>query len=181
MMRFSFRGLLFSCMLLVPLSAACGGEEAEDAEVAPVVETEPATTAAGTVTEVPAEIAGPSRDYIASFDGEDPAAVGRFFTEDAVVTDADSTFTGRAQIQERWVAPNLPVVSDLRVSEQRFERTGEDIVESGRHNLMVTPPGQSAQTGGGSYTNTWTRAPDGTWKIRSATIQPDEAQATNQG
>ena len=181
MMRSPSRILLFSCALLVPLLAACADEEAQEPEVAPVVVTEPATTAAGTTTEAPAEIAGPNRDYIASFNGEDPAAAGAFFTEDAVVIDDDSTYTGRAQIQERWVTPNLPVISDLRVSEQRFERTGEAIVESGRYNLMVTPPGQSAQAVGGSYSHTWTRAPDGTWKIRSATIRSDEPQATNQG
>ena len=172
---FRSRLLALACLLLVPLAQACTADEPGEAELPPPTldEPAPAATPAATAAEAPAELRGVWDQYLAAWNADDPAALGAFFTEDATVQANDSTYTGRAAIQDRWLARNLPVLSNLQPTPERFQQTGTDIVEEGRYSFLSTPPEGTAETVTGQYTTTWTRAADGTWKVRSITVRAD--------
>lgn len=170
MLSFRSRGIL-SFALVLPLLAACGGDDAEDIEVAPV--TEAPVEADADMTAAPPEIASQSDAYGAAWNGEDPAAVAAFFTEDATVTAGDSTYTGREEIQQGWVAPALPGITDLTATEATYERQGDQIIESGRFSYTATAEDGSTQQATGSFTHTWVQDTDGTWRIRAVEVQSD--------
>ncbi|CAN5515184.1 hypothetical protein BH24GEM3_BH24GEM3_19070 [soil metagenome] len=168
------RTVTLACLLLLPLALGCAREEPREADVIPragETAAAPATTAAG--AEMPAELSGAWNASIRAWNQDDPAALAAHYTEDAVVQAGDSTYNGRAAIQQRWLARNLPVISDLQATSESFNRQGSDIEESGRYTMRVTPPQGAPETQTGSYTQTWTRATDGNWRIRSSTIRPD--------
>jgi ketosteroid isomerase-like protein len=174
---FRSRSLALTCLLLVPLAQACTADEPGETELPPPALEEPAPAAApaATTAEAPAELRGTWDRYLAAWNAEDPAALGAFFTEDATVQSGDSTYTGRTAIQDRWLARNLPVLSNLQPTPERFQQTGTDLVEEGRYTFLASPPQGAPETVTGRYTTTWTRAPDGTWKVRSVTIREDAA------
>ena len=122
---------------------------------------------------------GPARDvrvtssrFMTSWNGEDPATLGAFFTSDAIVTAGDSTYRGSQDVQTRWLTPALPVMSDLSLTNQVWEGSGSTIFESGSYRYTATVAGQSAQPVGGTYKITWVRQPDGTWRARTMVVTP---------
>ena len=172
------RFLVPACLLALPLLQACAAEEPEEAEVPPpALEAPAASLPAATGAEVPADLRSAHEQYLAAWNAEDPAAVAAFFEEGATVQTGDSTYTGRAAIQDRWLARNLPVVNDLQIAPERFQQNGAEIVEEGRYTFQATPPQGETETVRGRYTSSWTRTPEGAWKVRRATIQPDAPQS----
>jgi ketosteroid isomerase-like protein len=160
-----------TCALLVPFIAACGTDEPDDADIMPAAE-ESAVDAAD--TDLPAELTSANEAYAAAWNGEDADAVAAHFTEDAVVVEGDSTYTGRAEIRDRWIGINLPAINSLSMSNETFDWVGEDVLASGDYTLMVTMPDATEPTEmGGTYSDTWTRGADGTWMISNTEIRPD--------
>lgn len=170
--------LRFACVLLLPLAAACARDEADQAAVPPAAEpapgAQPTTAAAGARAEVPAELRSTWDQFLAAWNGDDAGRLASFYTEDAVAQVGDSTYTGRAAIQQRWLANALPTISDLDATPENFDQRDNEIVSSGRYRLMSTAQGGAPQPGGGRYTATWTRAPDGSWKVRSHITRSDQ-------
>ena len=170
MLSIRHRGIL-SLALALPLLAACGGDEADELDVPPV--TEAPVEAEADVTTAPTEIAAQSEGYAAAWNAEDPAAVAAFFTEDATATAGDSTYTGRDEIQQGWIAPALPGISDLTATESSYERQGDQIIESGRFSYTATAEDGSTQQATGTFTHVWVQDADGTWRISSVDVQSD--------
>lgn len=171
MLSIRSRWTILPLALALPLMTACGGD-ADDAEVAPPVAEAPAEMDA-TTSEPPAEIASQTEQYAAAWNGEDPAAIAAFYTEDATVTAGDSTYAGREAIQQRWIAPAIPVLSDLTPTEASYERRGDEIIETGRLTYMATTEDGSTEQVSGTFSHTWVRDADGTWRLRSVDIQED--------
>lgn len=172
MLSIRSRGTILSFAMVLPLLAACGGDEPEEVEVAEPVAEAPATVEAG-ITAAPAEIAGQSEAYAAAWNTDDPGTLAAFFTEGATVTAGDSTYTGREEIESGWIAPGVEGVSDLTVSETTYERRGDQIIETGRFSYTATAEDGTTQQATGTFTHTWAQDADGTWRISSADIQPD--------
>jgi ketosteroid isomerase-like protein len=163
------RSTLFAC-LLVTLSAAC----ARDADDTPPPAAEPAEAPGatpGTATMPPA-LASRVEQYTNAWNGGDVAAVAEYFAEDATAQVGDSTYTGRQQIQAGWLQ-NVPNITGLVINETNFEQRGEDYHSAGTYTHDPIPSGPSAGNAGGRYSATWTRSPDGQWRIRSTEVMPD--------
>jgi uncharacterized protein (TIGR02246 family) len=164
---------LFTLGLIFPLAMGCapdGNDTVPAAEPAPTAET--AEMQADDPTAVPQELAARWEEYIAAWNGDDPAAVAEFFTADATATFGDDTFTGRQEIQSGWLQ-NVPDINNLEAPYASAEQRGEDYVFEGTytHEPFETEEGPSGT--GGSHVSTWTQDADGQWQIRSAEVMPD--------
>ena len=67
---------------------------------------------------------------------------------------------------------------DLTVTETNTERRGDDWHVAGTFRQTVTQPGAEPVAGSGRYSVTWTRTPEGQWRIRSSEVIRD-AQPQN--
>jgi uncharacterized protein (TIGR02246 family) len=163
---------LLTLTLILPLAAACA-RDADDT----VPAAEPAQAPATDQGAMPQELAGRTEQYTAAWNGNDPAAVAAFFTEDATARVGDDTFTGRQEIQSGWLQ-NVPNVNNLATRETRTEQRGQDYHSEGTytHDAFQTDAGPSGT--GGRYTITWTRDADGQWRIRSSEVMPDAPPQT---
>lgn len=131
----------------------------------------PASAAQAGGVQVPAELRAAHAGYLAAWNGEDPAAVGAFFTDDVHGVIGDEVMHGRAALVSGWVSPNLPGLSDLTVMFESFTPGGgNQITEVGRYRFRASQPGAAPVTMGGTYTNVWTRQPDGSWRISATTV-----------
>jgi len=161
---------VFACSLLLPL-AACAPDTEE--EGVPPVEEMPTMMPAA-----PAELVSAEQSYIAAWNGTDAAAAGEFFLEDATAMLGDSTYTGRADIVARWIAPNVATVSELTVTESLSEQRGEEWYTEGTYQHKSQPADGTEMTdASGRYMHTWARTPEGQWKIRMAHVIPDAPAA----
>lgn len=132
---------------------------------APTQPADQAPEVAGMMSQPPAEIASVYPQYLAAWQGTDPAAIAAFFAQEAVVTVPDgTTFTGKADIQSRWIAPGLPTMSEFNVVPESFEMSGDRITETGTFSFRQTSEGESEMVSG-SYQEVWQRQPDGAWLI----------------
>jgi uncharacterized protein (TIGR02246 family) len=166
------RTALLTFALLVPL-AACGRDDDANRQLA-LDEPQPTTQAspAGTA-QLPEDLQRRTEEYLRAWNGNDPAAVAPFFTEDAVAIVNDSTYAGRAEIQRGWLAPSVPVVSNLQLTQvDTQDERGDEVVVRGRHTYTARPPQEQEQQGAGSHEVVWTRV-GGNWQIRSTTVRDD--------
>lgn len=123
---------------------------------------------------VPAELRAAHAGYLAAWNAEDPQAVGAYFTADTHGEISDSVYHGRDRIVAGWVAPNLPVLSDLRPTPTSFITSGNQITETGTYRFRASPPGGTPMVVGGRYVHVWTRQPDGSWRITAMTVSGAE-------
>jgi ketosteroid isomerase-like protein len=154
----------FAAFLLLFTFAACAPADRDEAEP---IDDEAADAP-------PAELTSTADRYVAAWNGEDPAAVAEFYTENASVTVGDTTYQGQADIEQEWVGQTLPVISDLRETESSWESMNGDWRNQGRYTGMMNLPDQDAFEAPGSYNHEWTEDADGQWRIRSSNVQPDE-------
>ncbi|MBA2671736.1 MAG: nuclear transport factor 2 family protein, partial [Gemmatimonadetes bacterium] len=110
--------------------------------------------------------------YIAAWNGNDPAAVAEFFTADATARVGDDTFTGRQEILNGWLQ-NVPNINNLQSRETRTEQRGQEYLFEGTytHATFQTEEGPSGTSG--RFANTFTQDADGQWRIRLAEVLPD--------
>jgi uncharacterized protein (TIGR02246 family) len=161
---------LFTLSLIVPLAVGCA-RDAEDtvpaADWAEAPATDPAT--------MPQELAARSEQYTAAWNGNDPAVVAGFFTDDATARVGDDTFTGRQEIESGWLVL-VPDINNLQIQETRTERRGQDYYSEATytHAPFQTEDGPSGTSG--RYAVTWTQGADGQWRIRSSEVMPDAPQ-----
>jgi uncharacterized protein (TIGR02246 family) len=159
---------LFTLTLIVALAVGCAPDD--DYDTVPAEET--AEAPATDPTAVSQEIAARSEQYIAAWNGNDPAAVAEFFTADATARVGDDTFTGRQEIQSEWLQL-VPDINNLQTHETRTEQRGQDYVFGGTytHAPFQTEEGPSGTSG--RHAITWTLDADGQWRIRSTEVMPD--------
>ncbi|HSJ15994.1 MAG TPA: nuclear transport factor 2 family protein [Longimicrobiales bacterium] len=161
------RSTVLAGFLLLPL-AACA-PDAEQEENPP-----PAAQELGAPTEQPPEdLIRIGDEYVAAWNGEDAAAVSAFFMEDAVVRVGDETYSGRQEIETRWVLPSLPAISDLEITETNTERRGDEWYRAGTYRHQVIEEGAEPFTATGRYLTIWARTPDGQWRIRTEEVTAD--------
>jgi uncharacterized protein (TIGR02246 family) len=156
-----------ACGLLLVLVAQACTSDAPESDAPP--------SDAGDAVSGEAEIRSTGARVVAAWNGDDPAAVAAYYTSDAVVT-ADSTYRGRDEIRDRWVAPLLPLLADLAVSDVEVTETGEGYTATGRYSYMLTLPDSSPVQVNGTYRNTW-RQENGTWLIASSGLEIDGPEA----
>lgn len=158
---------------LLLLAQACSEKPADAAAAA---DTTTGTMAAPAASATPPELAARSADMIAAWNQEDVAAAVGFFTDSATAMVDDSTYVGVAAIRDRWIAPGLPLVSDLTVTDQAFTGSGTSMTETGRFSETLTLPGQAPAPNTGSYSAEWTNV-NGTWRIGRFTVVTDKPAA----
>jgi uncharacterized protein (TIGR02246 family) len=163
---------LLTLSLIIPLAMACAPAAEDTAPAA-----EPAAAPAADLATMPQELAGRVEQYTAAWNGNDPAAVAAFFTDDATARVGDDTFTGRQEIQGGWLQ-NVPNINNLQIHETRTEQRGQDFYSEGTytHDAFQTDAGPSGTSG--RYAATWTQDADGQWRIRSSEVMPDAPPQT---
>lgn len=124
-----------------------------------------------------AEVEQQTERVIAAWNGDDPAAVAALYAVDAVVS-ADSTYTGRDEIRDRWAAPALPALSDLVISETSLTESGEGFVGTGRYTYMLTMADAAPVQVNGTFRTTWKRE-NGAWVIASEHLTVDGPEAAD--
>ena len=159
-------GRVARAVLLVLAAQACTSDAPESD--APL-------SGAGDAASAEAEIRATGARVVAAWNAEDPAAVASYYTSDAIVT-ADSTYRGRDEIRDRWVAPMLPRLADLAVRDVVVTETGEGYTATGRYSYVLTLPDSSPVQVNGTYRNTW-RQENGTWLIASSGLEIDGPEA----
>lgn len=149
----------------VPVSApGPAPEPAAEPTVAPA-----AAPAAAQVT-LPTEIATVHPTLIRAWQGTDVAVFQPLFADSAVVVTPDARYTGWTEIRTGWIEPSLPGMSAFVATPTAFTREGDVIVETGTYSFnMKQDTGVQAMKG--TYTQRWSRMPDGSWRITSVTIQ----------
>jgi uncharacterized protein (TIGR02246 family) len=172
-MHSSTRSTLLTC-LVVALTAGCARDT--DETFPPAGEPAGSPAAAGDVN-MPPELASRVEQYTAAWNGSDPAAVAEYFTEDATVRVGDETYTGRQEIQTGWLQ-NVPNISNLAINETTVEQRGQDYHSAGTYTHDPLAGGPNAGNAGGRYSVTWTRSPDGQWRIRSSEVMSDAQPQT---
>ena len=155
--------------------AGCTEKKADDTGAAAVdtaMVTAPAPAPAATVTPAPppAELRSRSDAFVASWNRKSPTGVAAFYASDAVVHDPDSTYTGRADILKRWIAPGLPMLSNLAVSNQTFTGTADMMTENGSYTEKMTMPKKAPADHNGTYTITWEKA-GADWMVKEMTVR----------
>jgi uncharacterized protein (TIGR02246 family) len=155
---------LLTFALLLPFAAAC--DPAPDADRGPAAAEEPAGEPA------PAGLRAATDRYVAAWNGDDPAALAELYTDDATATAFDHTLRGRDEIERGWLQ-NVPIISDLRLTEESVRRTGDDWRSEGRFALTVSVPDADPFEQTGDYGITWTREAGGEWRIRASELEPD--------
>lgn len=166
-------GTLLSCALLVPFLAACPNRDADrgaTGALAAGAETGPGADAG----QPPADLIDTAESARMAWNGTDAAAVARFYTEDATVTTNDSTYRGRADIEQRWVAPGVQGVHDLQGRNERMEAHGGDFVQSGDYHFTGALPDGQPVEGSGTFRTTWTRTQAGEWRIREQEVRSND-------
>ena len=153
--------------LLLALAAQACTSDAPESDAPP--------SAAGDAVSAEAEIRSTEARVVAAWNGDDPAAVAAYYTSDAIVT-ADSTYRGRDDIRDRWVAPMLPLLADLAVSDVEVTETGGGYTATGRYSYVLTLPDASPVQVNGTYRNAW-RQENGTWLIASSGLEIDAPEA----
>src|SRR5512142_731702 len=122
--------------------AGCTEKKAPDTGAAAVdtamVTTPAPAPAATTPAPPPAELRSRSDAFVASWNKKSAAAIAAHYATDAVVHDPDSTYTGRADILKRWIAPGMPMLSNLAVTNQVFTGTGDTMTEAGNYSETIT-------------------------------------------
>lgn len=104
--------------------------------------------------------------YVAAWNGTDRAALAAYFAEDAQVIFRDYTLTGRAQIEERWLAEDVGKVSGLVMTAGRVTRDGDEVTEAGSATLRFRRGDGEYGQETGRYEHVWKLQTDGTWKLR---------------
>ena len=165
------RTLTLAGCLLLPL-AACAPETEVEETPAPITEELPATETA------PVELAQAADAYVAAWNSDDLAALTAFFIEDATAQIGDQAYTGREALVTNWLQPRQAISSDLASNQTSAERSGDDWRLAGTFTVTVTEPGAEPVSTGGRYVNTWTRTPEGEWRLRSSEVVRD-AQPQN--
>ncbi|HEX6560292.1 MAG TPA: nuclear transport factor 2 family protein, partial [Longimicrobiales bacterium] len=113
----------------------------------PVAETSTIATAPNVT--IPDELATQAPGLLRAWQGQDAAAVLAYYADNAVVVSPEGRFTGSAEIQSKWIAPALPMISSFVASPTTFTREGNDIIESGRYSHMMTMDGKTSKVSGG--------------------------------
>ena len=122
----------------------------------------------------PADLRSRSDAFAAAWNQKNAETVGAFYATDATLHDHDSTYAGRADIVKRWIAPGLPMLSNLAISNQSFTGSAETMTETGSFSEMWAMPKMAPTEHGGTYTITWTKVgPD--WMVKEMTVNDTTA------
>jgi uncharacterized protein (TIGR02246 family) len=159
---------LLALSLIVLMATGCTGD-AEDT-VPPDETPEARATDPAVVSQ---EITHRVDQYVAAWNGNDPAAVAAFFTEDATARVGDDTYTGRQEIQSEWLQSSVPNIHNLQRRETRREQRGPDHVVEATYTHAPFETEEGPGGTGGHSTLTWTQGADGQWRIRSAEVSPN--------
>jgi len=138
----------------------------------PPAATDTAAPSAQPAVQLPPDLRARAEAFVAAWNANDPDVLVGFFTEEATISVADSTYEGREDIRRRWL-PNAGSVNGLRFDEPRVEPAGEDYTVAGRHVYTVQPPEGGPYQVTGTHTFTWTRDEDGVWRIRAGGTRDD--------
>jgi uncharacterized protein (TIGR02246 family) len=126
-----------------------------------------------TTSEAPADLMQAQEAYTAAWNADNLAALSAFFLDDATAKIGDETYTGRQQLETNWLQPRQAISTDLTPTVTNTERRGDDWLLSGTYTTMVTEPGAQPVQGTGRFAVTWTRTPEGQWRIRSSEVVRD--------
>jgi ketosteroid isomerase-like protein len=159
--------LPYACALGLLLVAGCErpGVDADDGD--------PADTGLMAATELPPPgVTAAKERWVAGWNGDNAMAVATVYVDDATATIGDTTYRGRAEI-ENWISHNVAVVSNLRLTPTSTQRTNGSWREEGTFSHLTSPPDIEPFTAEGRYSLTWMTDAAGDWRLRSTDIQPN--------
>jgi ketosteroid isomerase-like protein len=155
------------CALALPLMVGCERPALDADDVIP------AEAGVTSVAEMPPPgVTAAKERWVAGWNGENAMAVATVYMDDATATLADTTYTGRAEI-ESWISHNVAAVSSLRLTPTSTVRTNGNWREEGTYSHVTSPPDVEPFTAEGRYSLTWVRDAAGDWRLRSTDIQPN--------
>ncbi|HEX8696761.1 MAG TPA: nuclear transport factor 2 family protein [Longimicrobium sp.] len=108
--------------------------------------------------------------YVAAWQGGDPQAVARFFTDDARVQTTDETFTGRDAILRGWISKDIGKVGALRLLAHVANYPPGEVIDAGTAMLRFRQADGTFTEERATYRNRWVRQPDGSWRLREVVL-----------
>lgn len=105
-----------------------------------------------------------------SWNKHDSAGVSNMFLPEAVLIDDNLITTDNKELSEKWIHPNINVVSNLRSTKLQEWSEGNRAGYTGKYNLEVVIKDSVVAKPEGVYSVNWLKTEKGDWKITSAVI-----------
>ena len=105
-----------------------------------------------------------------SWNKHDSASARNMFLPDAVLIDDNLVTTDNKELSEKWIHPNIKVVSNLRSTKLQEWSEGNRAGYIGKYNLEVVIKDSVVAKPEGIYSVNWLKTEKGGWKITSAVI-----------
>lgn len=125
---------------------------------------------AGAVVAIPTELTTLHPAFITAWQGHSPAAFEVYFTPATTLVTPSGTFTGWTDINTKFFTPLLPNVSNYTATPTGFTRNDDMIVENGTYTYALAS-GATTTNVKGTYTYSWMKQPDGSWRLMTVTIK----------
>jgi peptidoglycan/xylan/chitin deacetylase (PgdA/CDA1 family)/ketosteroid isomerase-like protein len=152
-----------------PTLALWDEEEVRELRTVPLAE--------GVDPDVLRQIAERSREFSATYLGRDPAGVGEFYTEDAVlVLPGGRVVAGREGIERYWTLGPRVRALEHRLRTERLYGDADRVVEVGRWFSTSQRDGAEPASAAGRYVVEWVCGQDGRWLMRVDTWHRDDGE-----
>lgn len=129
-----------------------------------------ADTSSKTTANKPAPVDSLIANWSNSWSNHDSAGVSNLFLADALLIDDDLIATNTAEISNKWIQPNINVVSHFKTTSLQSWSTNDRAGYTGKYEFDVVVKDSVVARSKGLYTVNWIKTDKGEWKINIATI-----------
>ena len=125
-----------------------------------------------TKTEAPVKASVDSliSNWYNNWNKHDSAALKNMFLDNTVLVDDNLVMTKAGEVSEKWIHPNINVVSNLKSSKLQEWSEGNRAGYTGKYKLDVVIKDSVVAKPEGLYSVNWLKTEKGDWKITSAVI-----------
>lgn len=110
------------------------------------------------------------KNWSNSWNNHDSAAVKNLFAPDALLIDDNLIADNETKISDKWIGPNINVVSNFKTAQLQVWSTGENAGYTGTYEFDVIVKDTIVDHSKGAFTLNWKKPVNGNWKITTATI-----------
>lgn len=110
------------------------------------------------------------RNWGNSWSNHDSAAVKNLFANDALLIDDNLIADNETKISDKWISPNINLVSNFKAFQLQSWSTGENAGYTGTYEFDVVVKDTIVEHPKGAFSLNWKKLSNGNWKITTAAI-----------